>query len=292
MAHIRSLSDSALTYTAARRPPTASPASSFRVTTNDLCLMLRDDNQSVHLTTLSASSLAAASLSPRAFHSTHNSPSMAANTNGGGGSANGTSSPITLAQQLRDLSTTRQQPLRILTADDNQIHHRILSRMLRKYFADLLEDVDFVDSGFEALEALSRRPYDLVLLDIDMPGLSGVETAERIRAGCIAKRNHDKDHQSSLTSQISVSSADDTDSDADTHSAVGILPVNCTIPIIAVTSSDQAHQRRRYSEIGINDCVSKPVRVDDLRRAISSVALPELATLPPGAPVATAAASN
>ncbi|RKP33346.1 CheY-like superfamily [Dimargaris cristalligena] len=113
--------------------------------------------------------------------------------------------------------------------------------MLCKHFADVCgwEDMRFVKSGQAALDELNQHTYDLVLLDIDMPGLTGVETAERIRAGQPYVRDD-----------------------------------NAQLPIIAVTSSVQAHQRLRYSEAGINECVSKPVQIGELRRAISHVTLP------------------
>ncbi|KAJ1660882.1 sensitivity to red-light reduced protein [Dispira simplex] len=126
------------------------------------------------------------------------------------------------------------KPLRILIIDDNPLHHRIISRMLHKYFPQWLGSVRHVTSGREALTVLAHQVFDIILLDIDMPELNGVETAQRIRAG---QRDH-------------------------------VLLANQTVPIVAITTSDGLLQRQRYSKAGITDCFSKPLRVDDLVRAL------------------------
>ncbi|MFP5221428.1 MAG: response regulator [Acidobacteriota bacterium] len=62
-------------------------------------------------------------------------------------------------------------------ADDDELNRRLTERILRQagYAATVVE------SGEEALEALVDANYDLILLDVEMPGLSGPETAQRIR---------------------------------------------------------------------------------------------------------------
>ena len=67
-------------------------------------------------------------------------------------------------------------PRRILVADDE--------RPVREFVCRALENdghqVDAVDTGLAALEALAERPYDLLLTDIVMPGLDGVELALKV----------------------------------------------------------------------------------------------------------------
>lgn len=74
-------------------------------------------------------------------------------------------------------------PLRILVVDDNEDHRHLTKRALRA-FGDAVR-VEAVDGGEAALERLHRAAppdLDLVLLDLKMRGLDGIETLERLRA--------------------------------------------------------------------------------------------------------------
>ncbi len=104
---------------------------------------------------------------------------------------------------------------RILVVDDIVANVRLLeARLGAEYF-----DVVTAGSGAEALEALVRSPFDLVLLDVMMPGLDGFEVCRRIKAD----------------------------------------PRLCHIPVVMVTALDQAADRIRGLEAGADDFLTKPV---------------------------------
>jgi CheY-like chemotaxis protein len=83
-----------------------------------------------------------------------------------------------LLNQAPAAASTNMRALRILLAEDNPINALLTRELLRRRGHVVRE----VGSGEAALEALAAERFDLVITDIHMPGLDGIETAERIRA--------------------------------------------------------------------------------------------------------------
>ncbi|RUO96035.1 CheY-like superfamily, partial [Jimgerdemannia flammicorona] len=160
----------------------------------------------------------------------------------------------TSASQSAVLSTSLDsraagKSLRILIVDDNPINLHILSRSLYRNMAHLVESIHTIKSGTLALELLQHREFDCVLLDIDMPVLSGILTAQHIR-------NSDQ---------------------------YPILESNRRVPIVAVTTNDTADWKQLYAEAGMvrcpllsslcfNGCVGKPISVPALREVMEGLA--------------------
>ncbi|KAI9311086.1 CheY-like superfamily [Dichotomocladium elegans] len=124
--------------------------------------------------------------------------------------------------------------LRVLLVDDNSINLQVISRILKIHMGDCIQLIELAKNGIQALEMLSRRSFDLVLLDIDMPILNGLDTARRIRS-----------------SQEII--------------------INAHVPIVAVTTNDTPEWKRSFARAGMNGCISKPVVPDILKRTLGQV---------------------
>ena len=118
-------------------------------------------------------------------------------------------------------------PLRILVVEDNQVNQLLATVLLSKAG----HRIDIAANGLEALEAVSSGPYDVILMDVQMPEMDGIEATKRIRG--MAGKVRD-------------------------------------IPIIAMTANAMKGDRERLLAAGMNDYVSKPIDKGQLFLAIAS----------------------
>jgi len=147
-------------------------------------------------------------------------------------------------------TSPEQQKARILLAEDNAVNQKVAIAMLRKLG---YSHVDVVASGAEALKALEEIPYDLVLMDVHMPEMDGLEATRRIRDAKSMVRNH-------------------------------------LVPVVAMTASAMKGDREMCLDAGMNDYISKPINRAELVRALEHWASPQPAekTSPPEAEAAPA----
>lgn len=128
-----------------------------------------------------------------------------------------------------DATMAQRHPLRILLAEDNPVNQLLALRLLGRmgYRADV------ATNGREAVAALDSRPYDVILMDVQMPEMDGLEAARQIR-----------------------------------HRWVDGAPPR----IIAMTANALQGDRERCLAAGMSDYISKPVRLEDVARALANSA--------------------
>jgi len=113
-----------------------------------------------------------------------------------------------------------------LLTDDNAVNRQVVRMFIQPQGAIITEACN----GLEALQALEREPFDLVLLDVHMPVMDGVEAIRRIRATSENWRN---------------------------------------LPVIALTADAMAGDRERLIGLGMSGYVSKPIDQAELLSTIS-----------------------
>jgi CheY-like chemotaxis protein/anti-sigma regulatory factor (Ser/Thr protein kinase) len=119
--------------------------------------------------------------------------------------------------------------LRVLVVEDNPTNRLIATKLLENLGAQ----VETAADGYLGVEAASRGAFDLILMDIQMPGIDGLEAAGRIRA---------------LGGRAAAT------------------------PIVALTANVLSHQRQSYLEAGMDGVVGKPISPSDLLSEIAAVA--------------------
>jgi CheY-like chemotaxis protein len=134
------------------------------------------------------------------------------------------------------------KPVRILVAEDSPLNQQVALKQLEKlgYVAEAVAD------GGQALEAHARTPFDIILMDCQMPGISGYEATWQIR-----NREQEK--------------------------AGGPEAVK-RVYIIAMTANTQADNREKCTEAGMDGFINKPVQLAELEVALLHALADQLAT--------------
>lgn len=129
-------------------------------------------------------------------------------------------------QEKTGLETSQgDRPLRVLLAEDHKINQKVMAAL----FSNSNFVLNVVENGVEAISALREGPYDIVLMDIQMPIMDGVTAAKEIRK----------------------------------------LPgLTGKIPIIAVTADAVPKRQQEYISAGMQATVAKPVMPKELFAAI------------------------
>ena len=160
------------------------------------------------------------------------------------------SPPLTTRHSVEKFQAPDQ--CHILLAEDNIVNQKVAIRMLQ----NLGYQVDVVSNGQKAIVAVERTAYDLVLMDCQMPEIDGLEATRKIRELEKGKREKEEVGNNELT-------------EANPPSDISLLPSHSRIPIIALTANALSEDREACFQAGMDDFLSKPVRLEELSTMIT-----------------------
>ena len=125
-----------------------------------------------------------------------------------------------------EFNISSNKKLNILVAEDNAVNQLLVEKILKK----IGHNLKIVKNGKEVLELLEKESFDLILMDIQMPVIDGIEATKKIRENEETSNEH--------------------------------------IPIIAITAHALKGDRERFLEIGMDDYISKPMNSKELFEVI------------------------
>lgn len=131
-------------------------------------------------------------------------------------------------QVEQDRPTSGGRPLRVLVAEDTPVLRQVIASLLRREGCSIV----FAGDGHEAVEAAQSETLDLVLMDVHMPGLDGLEATRRIRA---------------------------------------LGPITASIPIYGLSAGAFASNQEEALAAGMTGYLVKPVQAQDLRALLGTV---------------------
>ncbi|HXP87973.1 MAG TPA: ATP-binding protein [Bryobacteraceae bacterium] len=134
-----------------------------------------------------------------------------------------------LSGAINAVTAVPARSLRILVAEDNVVNQRLASRLLEKRG----HGVTIASSGKEALAQLEQESFDVILMDVQMPDMDGLETTARIRA---------------------------------------LQPPGVRTPVIALTAHSMKGDRERCLAAGMDNYVAKPINAEELISVVEAAA--------------------
>ena len=129
------------------------------------------------------------------------------------------------AQEHQAVDLNLSENLKVLIAEDNKVNQTVATKMLKK----LGIEATVVSNGRLAVEQVSRSTFDIVLMDVQMPVMDGIEATSMIREQADVQQPK----------------------------------------IIALTANALVEDRERCLAAGMDDFITKPIRLEDLRTAIA-----------------------
>jgi CheY-like chemotaxis protein/HPt (histidine-containing phosphotransfer) domain-containing protein len=120
--------------------------------------------------------------------------------------------------------------LQVLLAEDNPVNQTLAMKILER----LGHKVQVVNNGKEAIERAQGEEFDLILMDVQMPEMDGLEATTAIRSAEVGTGKH--------------------------------------LPIVAMTAHAMKGDREKCLSAGMDEYLSKPIRIDELKQAISRAA--------------------
>ncbi len=130
------------------------------------------------------------------------------------------------------LNSEKRLPLKILLAEDNKTNQLLMQLLLKEHHEE--HQLTIAVDGSEAFDAFQKDHFDLILMDIKMPIMDGIQATQKIRA--LEKKQHRK-----------------------------------ATPIIALTANAFKEDQQRYKEIGMNGFLAKPVEQERLFDLLTSI---------------------
>jgi two-component system sensor histidine kinase RpfC len=126
------------------------------------------------------------------------------------------------------VAKSQMKPLSVLVAEDNVVNQKVISKILERGG----HQVTVVDDGEQAVDTLLAQPFDIVLMDINMPVMNGIEATKLYRFAALGRTR---------------------------------------IPIVALTADATPEARARCMEAGMDECLLKPVQVAELYKVLQQL---------------------